>query len=105
MSDEGTATAKSVNYIREGFHTITPYIAVHDVMGLIEFVKQAFDAEGRSSIWSISAKGGVPRLLVHFDDPARPSSRPEFATDGKRFFFTLGQRQSDVWTVDLIPAR
>ena len=66
---------------------------------------KAFDAEGRSSIWSISAKGGVPRLLVHFDDPARPSSRPEFATDGKRFFFTLGQRQSDVWTVDLIPAR
>jgi Tol biopolymer transport system component len=66
---------------------------------------KAFDAEGRSSIWSISANGGVPKLLVHFDDPARPSSRPEFATNGKRIYFTLGQRQSDVWTVDLIPAR
>jgi PhnB protein len=56
MSDEGTATAKSVNYIREGFHTITPYIAVHDVMGLIEFVKQAFDAEG--AVYGIGSQGG-----------------------------------------------
>jgi Tol biopolymer transport system component/DNA-binding SARP family transcriptional activator len=66
---------------------------------------KAFDAEGRSSIWSIAAKGGAPKLLVRFDDPARPSSRPEFAIDGKRLYFTLGQRQSDVWTVDLVPAR
>ena len=56
MSDEGTPTAKSVNYIREGFHTITPYIAVHDVMGLIEFVKQAFDAEG--AVYGIGSQGG-----------------------------------------------
>jgi len=56
MSDEGTATAKSVTYIREGFHTITPYIAVHDVMGLIEFVKQAFDAEG--AVYGIGSQGG-----------------------------------------------
>jgi Tol biopolymer transport system component/DNA-binding SARP family transcriptional activator len=66
---------------------------------------KAFDAEGRSSIWSVSAKGGAPKLLLRFDDPARPSSRPEFATDGKRLYFSLGQRQSDVWTVDLVPAR
>ena len=66
---------------------------------------KAFDPEGQSSIWSISAKGGTPKLLVRFDDPARPSSRPEFATDGKRLYFSLGQRQSDVWTVDLVPAR
>ena len=56
MSDEGAATAKSVNYIREGFHTITPYIAVHDVMGEIEFVKQAFDAEG--AVYGIGSQGG-----------------------------------------------
>ena len=66
---------------------------------------KAFDAEGRSSIWSIPALGGVPKLLVRFDDPARPSNRPEFATDGKRIFFTIGERQSDVWTVDLISSR
>jgi len=62
---------------------------------------KAFDAAGGSSLWSVPAAGGSPRLLVRFDDPARPSSRPEFATDGKRFFFTLGTRQSDVWAMQL----
>ena len=66
---------------------------------------KAFDEEGRSSIWSAAAVGGTPRPLVRFDDPTRPSSRPEFASDGKRLYFTIGQRQSDVWTVELIPAR
>lgn len=56
MSYESAATAKSVNYIREGFHTITPYLAVHNVMELIEFVKQAFDAEG--AVYGIGSKGG-----------------------------------------------
>jgi len=48
---------------------------------------------------------GTATLLMRFDDPTRTSSRPEFATDGKRVYFTLGQRQSDVWTVDLVGAR
>ena len=62
---------------------------------------KAFDAAGSSTLWSIPAAGGSPRLLVRFDDPARPSSRPEFATDGKRVFFTLGTRQSDIWAMQL----
>jgi len=66
---------------------------------------KAFDTEGRSSIWSVAASGGQPRLLVRFDDPSRPSSRPEFATDGKRLYFSIGQRQSDVWTVEMVAAR
>ena len=35
----------SVNPIREGFHTITPYLAVNQAAELIEFLKNAFDAE------------------------------------------------------------
>ncbi len=66
---------------------------------------KAFDTEGRSSIWSVAAAGGTPKLLVRFDDLTRPSSRPEFATDGKRLYFSLGERQSDVWTVDLVAER
>jgi Tol biopolymer transport system component/DNA-binding SARP family transcriptional activator len=62
---------------------------------------KAFDAAGHSSLWSIPALGGTPTLLVRFDDSSHPSSRPEFATDGKRFFFTIGARQSDVWAMDL----
>jgi Tol biopolymer transport system component len=63
------------------------------------------EGAGRSSIWSVPAAGGTPRLLVRFDDPERPSIRPEFATDGRRFYFTLSERQSDVWTMELHKGR
>jgi len=33
-----------VKPIPEGFHTITPYLAVHHVKQTIEFLKKAFDA-------------------------------------------------------------
>jgi Tol biopolymer transport system component len=62
---------------------------------------KAFDAAGRSSIWAVPAGGGAPRLLIRFDDPARPSGRAEFATDGARLYFTVGSRQSDVWAMAL----
>jgi Tol biopolymer transport system component/DNA-binding SARP family transcriptional activator len=62
---------------------------------------KAFDAVGHSSFWEVPAAGGAPRLLVRFDDPAHPSTRPEFATDGKRLFFTMGVRQSDIWAMEL----
>jgi Tol biopolymer transport system component len=62
---------------------------------------KAFDSEGRSSIWALPAKGGAPRLLIRFDDPLRQSGRPEFATDGQRLFFTLTERQADVWEMEL----
>lgn len=34
-----------VKPMREGFHTITPYLIVHGAAGLIDFVKRAFGAE------------------------------------------------------------
>jgi Tol biopolymer transport system component/DNA-binding SARP family transcriptional activator len=64
---------------------------------------KALEAEGRTSIWSISPEGGLPRLLVRFDDPVRLSSRAEFATDGKRFYFTVPERESDIWRMELVP--
>lgn len=62
---------------------------------------KAFDRSGRSSIWSVPAAGGTPRLLLHLDDPARPSLRREFATDGTRLYFTLASPQADIWVMDL----
>ena len=41
------------------------------------------------------------RLLGRLDDPLRPSFRPEFATDGERFFFTVGTQESDICVMDL----
>lgn len=52
-----TAAAKAVNPVREGFHTITPYLAVHEVNELIEFVEQAFGAKG--AVYGIGSQGGV----------------------------------------------
>jgi hypothetical protein len=44
--------------------------------------------------------GGDARLVVRLDRELR-SQRPEFATDGRRFFFTVTERVSDIWTMDL----
>jgi TolB protein len=64
---------------------------------------KARDSQGQASLWSVPLSGGAPRLLVRFDDPLRPSFRPEFATDGERFFFTVGTQESDIWVMELKP--
>jgi Tol biopolymer transport system component len=63
---------------------------------------KAFDASLQSSIWAVQVSGGAPRLLVKFDNPARQSNRSEFATDGKRFFFTISKYESDIWKMELL---
>jgi serine/threonine protein kinase/dipeptidyl aminopeptidase/acylaminoacyl peptidase len=50
--------------------------------------------------WSIRVSGGKPKRLVRFDD-GRNVSRPEFASDGKELFFTITERESDVWVLQL----
>jgi PhnB protein len=47
---------KSSKPTREGFHTITPYLAVKEAPQLIEFVKEAFGAKGK--IYGIGSQGG-----------------------------------------------
>lgn len=56
-SEAKTATAKPAPFIREGFHTITPYLAVREAPELIEFVKQAFGAEG--AVYGTGSEGGI----------------------------------------------
>jgi TolB protein len=62
---------------------------------------KSLDRMGRASLWMLATSGGRPRLLVRFDDPGRPSSRPDFATDGRRFYFTIEDRQSDIWVAEI----
>jgi Tol biopolymer transport system component len=59
-----------------------------------------YDGEGRTSFWSVSPSGGPARVVVQLDRGLR-SHRPEFATDGRRFFFTVTERVSDIWTMDV----
>jgi Tol biopolymer transport system component/tRNA A-37 threonylcarbamoyl transferase component Bud32 len=54
-----------------------------------------------SAIRSVPVAGGPSRLLVRFDDPTREHTRYGFATDGHRFYFTVGSHESDVWVADL----
>jgi len=60
---------------------------------------KTFNGHGQAAIWALDVNGAAPKLLVRFDDPLRPARRPEFATDGKRFFFALAQSESDVWVM------
>lgn len=64
------------------------------------------DAKDRTTaIWSVPATGGTPRPLVRFDDPSRPWHRIGFRVHGGRFYFTIGDQQSDVWMAELSVAR
>jgi Tol biopolymer transport system component len=66
-----------------------------------EIYFKSHDARGRASFWSIATTGGRPRLLARFDDPERASNRFEFASDGRRFYFTVEDRQSDIWIAEV----
>lgn len=79
-------------------------------MGLPEFAVWSPDSktvyfkaelDGRAAFWAIPAAGGKPRLLVQFENPAFASARQEFATDGKRIYFTADDRQSDIKVMEV----
>jgi serine/threonine-protein kinase len=55
------------------------------------------------SVRAVSASGGTPRVAVRFDDPTRPWHRFGFRVRGGRFYFTLGDLQSDIWVADVEP--
>jgi Tol biopolymer transport system component len=63
------------------------------------------EADGTSSIWQIPINGDEERQLIHFVDPARQLYRSTFHVFGNAFYFTIGDRQSDVWTMELDRAR
>ena len=60
---------------------------------------------GETTIWAVAAKGGPSRLLVRFDDPNRPWHRYGFSARGGKFYFTIGDRQSDIWAAEVDHAR
>jgi Tol biopolymer transport system component len=61
---------------------------------------KSHDAAGNASIWSVPLLGGERKLRVRFDDPARPSYRTTWWLGKKRIYFTVEDRQSDVWVME-----
>jgi len=59
-----------------------------------------FAPDGRFALNSVPVRGGEARVLLR-DDPVRRISRFDFATDGKRLFFTLAADESDVFVMDV----
>ena len=61
-------TTAAVKPIREGFHTITPYLIVHEAVELINFAKLAFEAEelyrGTGSAGGIHAEVRIGDSIV-----------------------------------------
>ena len=63
----------------------------------------AVDPADKASIWGVAPRtGGVPRLLVRFDEPGREWHRFGFTAQGGKFWFTMGDRQSDVWAAEVV---
>lgn len=61
-----TTAAKAVKPIREGFHTITPYILVSEGARFIEFLKQAF---GGTEVLRVKRPdGGIMHAEVRIND-------------------------------------
>ena len=60
---------------------------------------------GAAAIWSIPLAGGRPTQLFRFTDSAQPSYRPEWSFSSGRMYFTIDERQSNVWVMDATPAR
>ena len=59
------------------------------------------DARGNAAFWAIPVTGGTPRLLIRFNDPTRPASRPEWFIGKGRMYFAIQDRQSDIWVMEV----
>jgi Tol biopolymer transport system component len=57
--------------------------------------------DGSAHIGAVGVDGSNPRIVVRFDDPNRHAYRPEFSTDGKNFYFTIGKHEADIWVMEL----
>lgn len=65
------------------------------------FYSAVREADGTSAIWQIPINGDEERRVLHFTDPLRQLYRSTFDVFGRKFYFTIGDRQSDIWTMEL----
>jgi serine/threonine-protein kinase len=59
------------------------------------------EKDGTSSVWQLPINGDPERRLIHFTDPMRQFYRPVLDIDSTNFYLVFGERQSDIWTMEL----
>ena len=59
------------------------------------------EKDGTSSIWRIDPKPGSDRALLHLTDPDRQIYRGVFDVGSRNIYYIIGDRQSDIWTMEL----
>ncbi len=64
---------------------------------------KSHDPQGNATFWSIPLTGGQPKLLTRFTDPLRPSYRPLWGLGPDHMYFTINERQSEVWVMEATP--
>ncbi|HEU0002221.1 MAG TPA: VOC family protein [Ktedonobacteraceae bacterium] len=74
----------TVKPVREGFHTVTPYLIVQEAASLIDFVKQAFGAteqfRGTGSAGGIHAELKIGDSMVMIGGGGAWNGEPSLAT-------------------------
>jgi TolB protein len=55
----------------------------------------------RIGIWQVAAAGGPSRLVAWYDGPTSGFSRSVLRVHGNRFYFSVGDPQSDVWMAEI----
>ena len=61
----------------------------------------ARERDGTSAIWQTAYGGDTERRLIWLKDPQRQLFRTTVSMTATRFYFPIGDRQSDVWTMEL----
>jgi serine/threonine protein kinase/Tol biopolymer transport system component len=60
------------------------------------------EKDGTSSVWQAPVNGDTEMRLLHLKDPnAQPYRVNTLDADSKNFYFPIGDRQSDIWTMGL----
>ncbi len=64
---------------------------------------KSHDSAGNAQFWSVPIASGIPTLLLTLNDPTQRSFRPEWALKAGRMYYTVEDRESDIWVMRLTP--
>jgi Tol biopolymer transport system component/tRNA A-37 threonylcarbamoyl transferase component Bud32 len=63
---------------------------------------RSHDADGEGEIWSVPASGGTPKRILRLGYGRLRSDRYGFRVAKDRLYYTLFNRQSNIWVMDII---